>query len=83
MIVANENVVDAWEEAKLNFFPEPDTILINSDIYGSLHGLSLSKKGFIIELVIKSEIRTAVIHKIIFLIILLLLKCQSHIVKNM
>lgn len=55
---ARENVVDAWEEAKLNFFPHPATILINSCKSESLHGLSLSKKGFINELVIKSDIIT-------------------------
>ena len=82
MIVANENVVDAWEEAKLNFFPQPDTILINSDMYGSLHGLSLSKKGFITELVIKSEIRIAETHKIIFLIKKLWLKCHNQYIKK-
>ena len=42
-MVANEKVVDAWDEAKLNFLPQPDTIFINSDINGSLHGLNLSK----------------------------------------
>ena len=43
IIVANEKVVDAWDEAKLNFLPQPDTILINSEMCGSLQGLSLSK----------------------------------------
>lgn len=55
---ASENVVDACDEAKLNFLPHPATTFINSSKVESLHGLSLSKYGFIIELVIKSEINT-------------------------
>lgn len=57
-MVDKENVVEACEEAKLNFFPHPETTLINSNKLESLQGLSLSKNGFIIELVIKSEIIT-------------------------
>ena len=54
-MVAKENVVDACDEAKLNFFPHPATIFINPCKLESLHGLNLSKYGFMIELVIKSR----------------------------
>ena len=67
-IVANENVVDACEDAKLNFFPHPDTMFITSNIELSWHGLSLSKYGFIRELVIKSAIITVTEHITIFII---------------
>ena len=77
-IDASENVVDAWDEAKLYFLPHPDTILIIPSKLGSLHGLNLSKNGFIIELVIKSEIITVVTQRIMFNVKFFLSNFQSQ-----
>ena len=60
-IDAKEKVDDACDDAKPNFPPQPETTSISPFKSLIWHGLSLSKNGFIIELVIKSEIKTAII----------------------
>ena len=76
-MLANEKVDEAWEEAKPNFPPQPETIFIipiNSLLW---HGLNLSKNGFIIELVIKSDMRIATIQIVIFINSFLFLNLYS------
>ena len=59
IIVAKEKVVDACDDAKPYIPLQIPTKLIDSFISLSWHGLNLSKNGFIIELVIKSDKTTA------------------------
>ena len=81
-MVAKENVVDACDEAKLNFFPHPATTFINPCKLESLQGLNLSKYGFIIELVIKSDIITVDIQMMRFILKFFLSWFQSQYIRS-
>ena len=62
-MVAKEKVVDACDDAKPYIPLQTPTKLIDSFISLLWHGLNLSKNGFIIELVTKSDKITAKIIK--------------------